>query len=832
MDSRKLRTVQRDPFAVDPLPKAYYYPSPEKQLSGREKSTSVYLNCSYEQGIEDEKAKKPSPVDEMFLRGTNTLNLREVLDWEPVQDDNDFDESWPASERPSSISLTGLDESELEGYQSIVERFTRPQSSHPGTSEEKRRLQASSSHERLRMPGTGSQVTGAPRGPVKSRIPISGSKKPTRPFKTSQLPDNKKAGVAQKSANTKADGGESILQKYVERFRNSAPMSREDRQKKTQTGSKDFWWLSQGETPVNEDQSVSESHDHEQSPWKQSDSESENPGTSQLTKENLNKYEYLKVRKPPGIMESPGLKKTQELQDRADRLLEKSLSSTASTEPAVSTEGLGSNISSDVSGLEEYSYRPKFARYLDSELPAPQARVVPTMPGQRPLTEDDPLYQWRLRRRIETAQKATPIDPPQQFDFLPKSDQQRNIEAKLEEFKHRLAGKPSSHRQSNSVQFTPAPTNSQPLHIDTHTYEESRVQPQIASPSLKPCRPQSDPLSDVDPHFHLMCDLLPCPHRGQYEENKMFQSESEGKQKTSQKFKGGHSEADFIKGDNICDKGDENVDKAQYKQYLRAEKPDVESNGTRSYEGETSGGNAGDRPKNKHGDLEKIVQDIMKGESDTESVRSERRRNRMDKDGDTDRDIEKCDSARSSSSRRSDRSSHSKRSDHESDQRHGKHRERESVENSGKASSTRHGKQEKCLDDKRDGGDKRSEKETRTVRQSREEKNENVIKPKHSSSPVREKKEIGAAIGMVVKEHLFSTSMSTVLSSVDSLPPTVSKQPRNTHQPAHDNLQEEQGLDSDGEFSEDQLLIILRKQRAVYEQQLHAIDEKLQVLER
>ncbi|WAR04603.1 hypothetical protein MAR_019972 [Mya arenaria] len=642
----------------------------------------------------------------MFLRGTNTLNLREVLDWEPVQDDNDFDESWPASERPSSISLTGLDESELEGYQSIVERFTRPQSSHPGTSEEKRRLQASSSHERLRMPGTGSQVTGAPRGP--------------------------------------------------------------------------------GETPVNEDQSVSESHDHEQSPWKQSDSESENPGTSQLTKENLNKYEYLK---PPGIMESPGLKKTQELQDRADRLLEKSLSSTASTEPAVSTEGLGSNISSDVSGLEEYSYRPKFARYLDSELPAPQARVVPTMPGQRPLTEDDPLYQWRLRRRIETAQKATPIDPPQQFDFLPKSDQQ-------------------------------------PLHIDTHTYEESRVQPQIASPSLKPCRPQSDPLSDVDPHFHLMCDLLPCPHRGQYEENKMFQSESEGKQKTSQKFKGGHSEADFIKGDNICDKGDENVDKAQYKQYLRAEKPDVESNGTRSYEGETSGGNAGDRPKNKHGDLEKIVQDIMKGESDTESVRSERRRNRMDKDGDTDRDIEKCDSARSSSSRRSDRSSHSKRSDHESDQRHGKHRERESVENSGKASSTRHGKQEKCLDDKRDGGDKRSEKETRTVRQSREEKNENVIKPKHSSSPVREKKEIGAAIGMVVKEHLFSTSMSTVLSSVDSLPPTVSKQPRNTHQPAHDNLQEEQGLDSDGEFSEDQLLIILRKQRAV------AIDEKLQVLER
>jgi len=38
-----------------------------------------------------------------------------------------------------------------------------------------------------------------------------------------------------------------------------------------------------------------------------------------------------------------------------------------STEPAVSTEGLGSNMS-DMSSMEEYSYRPKFANYLGRKL--------------------------------------------------------------------------------------------------------------------------------------------------------------------------------------------------------------------------------------------------------------------------------------------------------------------------------------------------------------------------------------------------------------------------------------------------------------------------------
>lgn len=49
--------------------------------------------------------------------------------------------------------------------------------------------------------------------------------------------------------------------------------------------------------------------------------------------------------------------------------------------------------------------------------------VAPLLPGQRPPTEDDPLYQWRLRRRMELAQQATPTHAPK-FDFLSKTEQQ------------------------------------------------------------------------------------------------------------------------------------------------------------------------------------------------------------------------------------------------------------------------------------------------------------------------------------------------------------------------------------------------------------------------
>ena len=43
---------------------------------------------------------------------------------------------------------------------------------------------------------------------------------------------------------------------------------------------------------------------------------------------------------------------------------------------------------------------------------------------------------------------------------------------------------------------------------------EPSVKPQIASPILK--RAGNSAKSDLEPHLHLMCDLLPCPHQDSY----------------------------------------------------------------------------------------------------------------------------------------------------------------------------------------------------------------------------------------------------------------------------------------------------------------------------
>ncbi|XP_062600084.1 uncharacterized protein LOC134261688 [Saccostrea cucullata] len=100
----KTQKVYRDPFAVKPLPKAHYHPSKHKYLSKSQRKTA--LGSPLKQ--EDKGDKQPSVEDEVFLKGGNRY-----LTKTPPPDDNassKFDESWPSSERPSSVGLTGTDD--------------------------------------------------------------------------------------------------------------------------------------------------------------------------------------------------------------------------------------------------------------------------------------------------------------------------------------------------------------------------------------------------------------------------------------------------------------------------------------------------------------------------------------------------------------------------------------------------------------------------------------------------------------------------------------------------------------------------------------------------
>lgn len=787
MENKRSAPRGRDPFAVDPLPKAYYYPSPERSLNKAEKATAI--KTSYSTDVRQEQNEdngKINPVDEMFLRGTNMYQTKPGS--HDVEDEVNFDETWPSSERPSSWSFTGLeDESplDLNKYLSHLDRLTELQQN-----------EAVNPSERWRMPGSTAQGTGVTAvrdtaKPSKSKIPVKNGG-----------PGGKKLSDQDTQPRVEEDTDGAVLQRYIDRFRNSQPTSRQEREQRSKSASQDFWWLSNGPPPgaKNERQESSTSH------------------TTPLTTVNLDKYKHLqqlaeKQRASAYIPESPGDKRTIELQERAEKLLERSSSTVLSTEPAVSTEGLGSN-TSDMSSLDEYSYRPKFAKYLDSDqrvgyqpLSQPpllgqeqggqrmgyKALVPGPLPGQRPPAEDDPLYQWRLRRRMELAQQSAPQDIPQ-FDFINKTEQQKKVDQKLKEFKQKLTGRSPACSQ---MQFTPAPQQQQKTHIqtcqDVQQNDGRFHEPQIASPSLHPPKPKTKPVEEIDPHLHLMCDLLPCPHRGQFQGSNEPRSSSEDRKSCKE-----NSETRITEKNEGASK---NIDKTcdelgKYKQYLEAEKPDIEIGEQERVTSKVYRGNDEKKEKSIQ-DIENMVKDI--GQKHDEKLESNRLNADIDKNSGGEKYKDSIETGSDKSGSESERS-----------QTKSKHLDRE-VSN---------GEHLKETEGKRD----------------------KVIKPKHSSSPKNGRKGVNAAIGQVIKEHLFSTSTSTVLSSVESLRASAStdRLPWKQKPPSHDQSHQRQArqpedadipCESDEEFSDDNLLQMLRKQRAMYEQQLQEIDSMLNKVE-
>lgn len=129
-----------------------------------------------------------------------------------------------------------------------------------------------------------------------------------------------------------------------------------------------------------------------------------------------------------------------------------------------------------------------------------------------------------------------------------------------------------------------------------------RQQPPIASPVLHRQKPKTSTDTEINPHLHLVCDLLPCPHRGKYDnnaENSLTDTTSSGftKEKLGQKEIASPREA-FIndkdrtqravderfsrKGKLISDSERisdrrHSEDESRYTQFLEAEKPDIES---------------------------------------------------------------------------------------------------------------------------------------------------------------------------------------------------------------------------------------------------------------
>ncbi|TSN03402.1 Proline and serine-rich protein 3 [Bagarius yarrelli] len=208
----------------------------------------------------------------------------------------------------------------------------------------------------------------------------------------------------------------SVLAKYIDRFRYGRPKSREERQKLAADGADDqpFWWMSSNPSSSTPTRTTKEGFEESL--------DCRNSGTGST--ENLHRHEEEISLSPSGgrldlsaldLSDSSHCEQAEpeilQLQERAKRLLQRSEHSlSGSSGVPVSSEGLGCSDFSDSIGVDEAIRRPTIPSLIDTANLMTPCGLLPaaTAPGpvrSRPKPEDDILFQWRLRRKMEQARE-------------------------------------------------------------------------------------------------------------------------------------------------------------------------------------------------------------------------------------------------------------------------------------------------------------------------------------------------------------------------------------------------------------------------------------------
>uniref|UniRef100_UPI0037E7E1A2 proline and serine-rich protein 3 isoform X2 n=1 Tax=Semicossyphus pulcher TaxID=241346 RepID=UPI0037E7E1A2 len=306
---------------------------------------------------------------------------------------------------------------------------------------------------------------------------------------------------------------DSVLAKYVERFRRGRPQSREERQQMASAiGERPlpFWWMSTSSLPPSS------------TPTKKSDKD-----VIQLLKDDHGPAFHSRAG-PSGRDGSLSPCRTSlsilsdtsqgefedteilQLQERANRLLLRDDYTLNDGSIQVSSEGLGcSDFSSPVSVDEPVrrtlitaKARSDSAQAWSSQKPS----IIPSLvPPTRP--EEDILFQWRLRRKMEQAR-----DWPQQHSSLhgptfswqaPSLGQtsasgQAYKSAQTPESSQNTTNPHISNPKSETKEALGSCTPSGPLPLPALVVSDSLVS-------------QPHAIAHVPAHMHLLCDVLPCP---------------------------------------------------------------------------------------------------------------------------------------------------------------------------------------------------------------------------------------------------------------------------------------------------------------------------------
>ncbi|KAG8010159.1 Proline and serine-rich protein 3, partial [Nibea albiflora] len=370
---------------------------------------------------------------------------------------------------------------------------------------------------------------------------------PASTSSTSDMDTPKPSGRAGKSTAFSEPGDEqdSVLAKYIDRFRHGQPQSRaERRQTDSAIGENQvpFWWMSPSSLPPSSTPSKTTDRDMP-----------------------LNDENGLAIFSPAGqhrrdrslspcrgslsILSDTSQGEFDDteilhLQERASRLLLRDECTLGDGSVHVSSDGLGcSDFSSPVSVYEPVR-RPlipnvikstaKVSSDSDQIASSHKTSVVPSLvPPTRP--EEDILFQWRLRRKIEQARE------------WPQSVQQ-----------HSSLHGPTFSWQAPSLNNPSTSGQAYKQQQSTPEFSQKAQHPHIAAPQPEAkeahalCPPASGPppfpafvvsgssvsqpqaIAHVPAHMHLLCDVLPCPIKS---------SDASRQQNISQSIDESHAEA-------------------------------------------------------------------------------------------------------------------------------------------------------------------------------------------------------------------------------------------------------------------------------------------------